>query len=557
MFMKLFKNQLGFSLIQGMVLATAVAGMAYIGTMMTTDLKMAQKTAESQLRVDQLHKTIYALLQDKNNCERTFFQNGIQPLPYTCYSSIPNAHVACNSLGGSPGAHHRNGEGPCFLPGGPGPDTVCLTLTDSALGGSCNAYLLCHGVGAGTANSLVGTKIFTNGIWSKTSPSSLFKVNTNIGTANYDASMMYMNNSVTIVSMNLKFPVDLATQNAELKILYGKLDKNELSSRSGKGYGTNRIAKDVQIKIQRDPTTKGFLSCYAVTTNTNDKLHQEFCESLTTSGATGEKIFTWDVATNTCKLNFSCGTSQIFTGWDSNGIKKCRNISDWMNLADLLGPSAACDLRTTKPVKFVKIGNKIQVNCGTSTSTTCSTACNCPNSLDACIGGVCVTQSWTSCSPGAYVKGDSSCQWRCDAAGTSLSCPVGGMPCGGSTSTPCSSACDCPGSYDVCISGLCVNKQTGCTTGQVAKGDSSCKWSCNSGMWTCPVGGTACGASLPASCYAAGYLCECGTTPPTFSCAVIDRVSTSSGTKYCSNTASSQCCDPMTGTCQVVSCLCY
>jgi hypothetical protein len=403
----------------------------------------------------------------------------------------------------------------------------------------------------------------------------LFRINTNIGTSNYDPALMYMNNSVTIISMDLKFPADLTTQNAELKITYGKLDDKELSSRSGKGYGGNRVAKDIQIKIQRDPVTKGFLSCYAVTTNTNDRLHQEFCESLSTSGTTTEKLFTWDAATNTCKLNFSCGSSQIFTGWDSAGVKKCRNIADWMNLADLLGPSAACDLRTTKPVKLVKVGNKIQINCGGSSCTqacecpanqfcinnqcspiptagtscstsgcyrhytngffgcpsgtwvsytgissscqqlsngtpcpvSCTSACNCPNSYDACISGVCVTQTSTSCSPGVYVKGDSSCQWRCNASGTAFTCPVGATACG-SSPTPCSSACDCPGSYDVCDRGTCVSRPTGCIDGEVAKGDASCKWTCNGGSWSCPVGGTACGATTTGGtsggCFIAG-----------------------------------------------------
>ncbi len=621
MLSKFFKNQLGFSLIQGMVLAAAVAGMAYVGTMTTSDLKLAQKTAESQLRVDQLHKTIYAILQDKGNCERTFLKNGIQPLPYTCYATVDGAHQACWAMGGTPGATHRNGEGPCasFVP----PDTVCLSNNEPGFGSiGCNATTMCHGVNPG--NSLIGLKNFTQGIWANNtlgtnSVAPIFKINTNIGTANYDASMMYMNNSVTIVSMELNIPANLATENALLKITYGKLDTNELSSRSGKGYGGNRIAKDIQVKIQRDPTTKGFLSCYAVTSNSNDRLHQEFCESLSTSGTTSEKLFTWDAATNTCKLNFSCGPSQIFTGWDGNGVKKCRNITDWMNLADLLGPSAACDLRTTKPVKFVKVANKIQIDCGPSTTgTTCSSACDCPGSFDVCDRGTCVSKptgcttgdmakgdricQWicgsgglwncsasgtpcgaaaTSCStacdcPGSYdvcdrgtcvskptgcttgemAKGDSVCQWRCNSGG--WTCQVGGTACG-AAATSCSSACDCPGSYDVCVRGSCVSKPTGCTDGEVAKGDASCKWACSGGMWTCPVGGTACGAtsaSLPANCFAAGYLCFCGTSiPASSSCSVIDRIQTSSGDMYCSNTTSSQCCDGM-GTCRATTCIC-
>lgn len=57
--------------------------------------------------------------------------------------------------------------------------------------------------------------------------------------------------------------------------------------------------------------------------------------------------------------------------------------------------------------------------------------------------------------------------------------PVGG----------CSTACDCPGMMDVCLAGTCVNQASSCTSGEYAKGDSSCRFLCSGGMWVCPAPG--------------------------------------------------------------------
>ena len=489
MLKKFLQNQAGFSLIQGMILATAVAGMAYVGTKMTTDQKMLQRTADSNSRVDQLHKIIYSVLQNKANCERTFSQNGINPVAYACNASALAAQSTCMSLGGSPGAQHLNGEGPCYFPAGPGPDTICLPYIE-APSTSCKSYMLCHGI-----QSLIGTKDFLNGVWSSDSAAALFKINTNIGTTAYDPNLVYMNNSVSIVSMELTYPADLATADATLKILYGKLDSKDMGSRSGQGYGGNRIAKDISIKIQRNPFTKGYDSCYAVTGASNDTLNKDFCEQLGVTGAAGDKLFTWDTATNTCKLNLKCANDEVFTGWDSNGNKLCKKLASQMDLNNLLAGGLSCDLTSVKNVKFTVSGGKVQIDCsgGTGGGTPCSTSCDCPGSYDVCVSGVCTNRS-TGCLDGELAKGDASCKWLCGSG--AWMCEASAIPCGGGRGgTACSSSCDCPGSFDVCVSGVCTNRSTGCLDGELAKGDASCQWVCGSGSWMCSTSATAC-ASL-------------------------------------------------------------
>jgi hypothetical protein len=63
----------------------------------------------------------------------------------------------------------------------------------------------------------------------------------------------------------------------------------------------------------------------------------------------------------------------------------------------------------------------------------------------------------------------------------------------------CSVTCDCPGTYDVCQGGTCVNISTGgggCNpsfSGQLVRGDSSCQYLCNGSMFVCPASGASCG----------------------------------------------------------------
>lgn len=65
------------------------------------------------------------------------------------------------------------------------------------------------------------------------------------------------------------------------------------------------------------------------------------------------------------------------------------------------------------------------------------------------------------------------------------------------TSTSCSTACDCPGTYDVCSRGVCVSRSaTTCTTGDVARGDASCQQYCTStNNWNCSATLSACGTT--------------------------------------------------------------
>lgn len=90
--------------------------------------------------------------------------------------------------------------------------------------------------------------------------------------------------------------------------------------------------------------------------------------------------------------------------------------------------------------------------------TSCSATCDCPNGMDVCQGGVCVTVDSTFCAANTgfngLVKGDASCQWQCDCgSGSPLCvCPATGGPCGGGRG---GSTCKADGESCMDYNGVC------------------------------------------------------------------------------------------------------
>jgi hypothetical protein len=288
MIRKVCGSQSGFSIIQGMVLAGIVAGMAYMGTKLTTDQKMAQKGVESKSRVEQLHSMIYSIMQNKNHCTETFLDNAVVPAPNTS-AALPKI----------------------LTKGAPQP-------------------------------------VFVNRSW-------------------YHATRdtLYMNNSVAINSMSVDFKSDF-TQHADLRIEYGKLEDTNTRARSGKGFGGKQIAKVIKLKIQTNPADGTFESCYAVDEGItgNQNMVKEFCEGLGTTNTVN--LFEWSDTYQKCILkDLQCPTGKVFAGYDSNGLRRCFLIKDWMNVGSLIDTSSvsACNAAASSAVSFVIVGGKVKVQC--------------------------------------------------------------------------------------------------------------------------------------------------------------------------------------------------
>ena len=68
---KTFRTEIGASLIQVMVIASVMAGLALVGTQIVTDLKKTSKGAESRDDLESLHSTVVSALRNQENCTAT------------------------------------------------------------------------------------------------------------------------------------------------------------------------------------------------------------------------------------------------------------------------------------------------------------------------------------------------------------------------------------------------------------------------------------------------------------------------------------------------------
>jgi hypothetical protein len=309
---RIFRSQNGFAIVQGMLLAAAVAGMAYVGTKMMTDQKMAQKGVESRSRLEQLHSSIYSILQNKEHCTQTLFNAGV-------VTSVRRVTA-------------RSGVG----------QARAMTITSQPV------------LAISTAGST--TPVFT--------------------TKDYNPSagvITYMSRSVTINNMELACE-DTWCSLVDLKISYGKLD-HQTDGKTGVGYGGKQLTKTIKLQIQTN-STNDFESCYAVTVGENESLIQDFCKELGADSDpnTDDTLFTWNAQTKKCEIvDLKCQTGEVFAGWDSNGIRRCHAIKDWMNLANVLDTSSVSCPKNSTSVKFViSAAGKAQIQCsGVAAPTTC------------------------------------------------------------------------------------------------------------------------------------------------------------------------------------------
>ncbi len=297
----LIRNQHGFSLIQGMILASAVAMMAYVGTKLSNDQKMAIKGMEAKAKVDQLHDAIFSILQNKDHCTATFKINNLD----SDLSTIPKSFSKIVTA----------------------PDL--LVLFENSAG---------------------------------------------------DINKVYMNQSVTIESMQLTYPDFTVPFNptstepirtASIKINYGKLQSGDETKRTHRGFGGSNITKTISVVIQKNPSNSTkFLSCYAVSKGENDTLSKDFCLNLLGMDSNGNRvgtpIFTWNDDLNSCVLkDLSCPSGLVFTGFSSLGTPICKSLQDAMNFSDLIDTTQSNCSSSTTSVQFKTTPDmkKIQIIC--------------------------------------------------------------------------------------------------------------------------------------------------------------------------------------------------
>jgi hypothetical protein len=215
-----------------------------------------------------------------------------------------------------------------------------------------------------------------------------------------------------------------------LKITYRKFADN--SKTSGKrSYGGLDIIKTIPIRIQKNPSNNSFISCYA------------FTQVGTAINGVNSQEMGNDVTKEMCNDMVTGAGQKIFT-WDDN--------------KSLCVPNAKCpygqiytgiDQDGTVKCRFIR--DWMDFN----------------EVLDAS-GALCPINSRVGFVINQVTKK------------VKISCGV------------CASSCDCPNSTDVCESGVCVNRATGCINGTYNRGDSICQGYCMGGNWVCPVNPPVC-----------------------------------------------------------------
>jgi hypothetical protein len=305
--MKIFMTESGFSMVQGMMLAAAVAGSSLVATRLLTDQKLAQKSAETRDQVEQLHKLVYSTLQDKDACTRTLFTGtpGILGQSPGNLALIPNPQRV-NSKVGATVVEQFSLSNQRYMNNNVILDKMVLTYPGSATATLKVFYQR-------LTNDLAGTKKLKEGYGAK----------------------------------------DIA-KTINLKIQRDPLYK------SG-GIQTFPYTSCYAVTADSDGTANG--------EDGNDNLNETMCAQLNSgeSGATGS-FFEWDPTTATCKPkeNVCKNVGEVNTGINSNGQVECRRITEWMDTSKMIDQSSAMGCAAGQYVKVNTSGGKIKIECSNS-----------------------------------------------------------------------------------------------------------------------------------------------------------------------------------------------
>lgn len=223
-----------------------------------------------------------------------------------------------------------------------------------------------------------------------------------------------------------------------LSITYARLKKENIKV----GFGGVHITKNVPLKYVRENSS--IVRCYTDDENDRtEKLTEEFCNELAGGdGTSATSLVKWDPDEKRCKrIQQVCPEGQTFLGTSSTGNIICKEFHEIVDVGQLfnVGPSTTCTNRQSLAL-YVNNG-KISIKC----------------------------QSGPGPGPGPALPGP------------------------GPGPETCSSSCDCPNSFDVCVSGKCENREHNALAGMMAKGDTTCQWlSQGPGIWSCPASGASC-----------------------------------------------------------------
>jgi len=268
-------------------------------------------------------------------------------------------------------------------------------------------------------------------------------------------------------------------------------------------------------------------SCSEVVEENRISMLQDLCNSLNDTSGGSNPVTMWDPIAQKCVLQeFKCGPNQVPTKLSSLGRFICTDIKTVLPPSSLINTGAVACGPTADNISITWSGSQYQLECSGGVTPpppppgpgSCSSACDCPNSYDACIAGACVTQSsMGACTHGTVVKGDQYCQWRCSGGG--WTCPYPPMLCGGLTpALPVDGGWSNWSLWSLCV-GNSQSRTRTCTNPAPANGGANCTGSatesrfCSTGP-ICPMQPYIPSGHYLATCQCPGEACATYTVVP-------------------------------------------
>ncbi len=180
---------------------------------------------------------------------------------------------------------------------------------------------------------------------------------------------IYMNNSVSLESMNVLAPNLGSTGTRNVEISYGRL-MQETAKRTGVGFGGKNLKKSISLRVIKD-ATGGFVGCYAIASAKTDMnstssgqfqndISKQLCEQMST-GATNP-VLIWNEAKSRCELGGQCPTGQVYYGIDVSGNYKCTALSNWVNLNSSIDPTVPTCVAGDQ-IQLQVISGKMKLTC--------------------------------------------------------------------------------------------------------------------------------------------------------------------------------------------------
>lgn len=306
----LFNNQLGFSLIQGMVIASVVAGSGLVATRLIIDQKLAQKGAETRDQIEDLHSIAYSALQNRDNCQATFVGTGT-------HAAITNATgVTTFDL---PEIRSRSGTVPILK-------VHNGTLNNDSAGGNNNTYM--------NGNVLVKS----------------MKVTYTPTTGKADLNIVYERLNTTDKEKRTKsgYGAKEIKKTMALRIQKNPFDDAPKPFESCYGVTSSKTSEN-SLEQGND---------------INKDLCLQMNGNISSVSGTGISMFVWDEVTSTCLPNAKCPDHMVYTGIESDGKVLCKSMADVVNMDTFIAPTTdTCG--TGKRVYFEASadGKKVQIRC--------------------------------------------------------------------------------------------------------------------------------------------------------------------------------------------------